>query len=263
MATHQSFIDHVLDQAELGDALTFRKMFGEYALYLDGKVVAFACDNSLFIKPGPAAQALEPELPQGPPYPGARDYPIADELLDSPEAFEGVVGGDVGRAASAQAEEAARSARCHRRFGEFDHHGKKAANFQHVVRERLSALRQEGGEEGRTKAEVDEIIAWLTGYERRGACGRAIDAEVDFETFFAEAPSNDPKAGLITGLVCGVRVEDVPRPADAEDSLPRQARRRARQGEEDGEHPPRSSSAAQFLFQTVRPSPRTFETFRL
>lgn len=87
MATNQSFVDHVLDQAELGDALNFRKMFGEYALYHSGKVVAFACDNSLFIKPTSASEALAPELPRGPPYPGAKDYPIADELLDSPEAL--------------------------------------------------------------------------------------------------------------------------------------------------------------------------------
>jgi hypothetical protein len=56
------------------------------------------------------------------------------------------------------------------------------------------------------KAEVDEVITWLTGY--RGAELRsAIDAEVDLETFFAEAPRMDPNARLITGVVCGVRVE--------------------------------------------------------
>jgi TfoX/Sxy family transcriptional regulator of competence genes len=82
MATDQDFIDYVAEQIALGDRLAHRKMFGEYALYIDGKVVAFACDNSLFIKPSDAATRLAPGLPQRPPYPGARDYPVADELLD-------------------------------------------------------------------------------------------------------------------------------------------------------------------------------------
>lgn len=65
-------------------------MFGEYALYLDRKVVAFACDDSLFIKPNDAVARLHPELPQRPPYPGAKDYPMADELLDDAEALRRV-----------------------------------------------------------------------------------------------------------------------------------------------------------------------------
>lgn len=82
MATGQDFVDYVVEQVGLGSRLTFRKMFGEYALYLDGKVVAFACDNSLFIKPSDAVATLAPDLPGRPPYPGAKDYPVADELLD-------------------------------------------------------------------------------------------------------------------------------------------------------------------------------------
>jgi hypothetical protein len=64
---------------------------------------------------------------------------------------------------------------------------------------------------GRTAAEVDEVIAWLTGY-RGKALQRAIDAKVDLERFFAEAPRMNPNAGLITGVVCGVRVEAVADP---------------------------------------------------
>ena len=82
MATDQDFIDYVAEQLALGERLTHKKMFGEYALYVDEKVVAFACDNSLFVKPSAAATALAPTLPQRPPYPGAKDYPVADELLD-------------------------------------------------------------------------------------------------------------------------------------------------------------------------------------
>lgn len=85
MATNKSFVDYVVEQSDLGEALTYKKLFGEFALYHAGKVVAFACDNSLFIKPSSASQALAPDLPQGPPYPGARMYPVADELLDDPD----------------------------------------------------------------------------------------------------------------------------------------------------------------------------------
>ncbi|MEW9571544.1 TfoX/Sxy family protein [Rhodanobacter sp. Si-c] len=91
MATDPDFIDYVAEQIALGDRLTHKKMFGEYALYVDGKVVAFACDNSLFIKPSDAATSLMPGLPQRPPYPGAKDYPVADELLDDSDTIRQLV----------------------------------------------------------------------------------------------------------------------------------------------------------------------------
>ncbi|MEZ4233308.1 MAG: DUF2200 family protein [Polyangiaceae bacterium] len=64
---------------------------------------------------------------------------------------------------------------------------------------------------GRTQQEVDEVIAWLTGY-RGKTLQRAIDRKLDFEAFFGAAPRWNPKAELITGVVCGVRVEDVADP---------------------------------------------------
>lgn len=88
MSTDVSFVEHVAEQARLGSRLTWRKMFGEYALYIDGKVVAFACDDSLFIKPAAATATLVPDLPRRPPYPGAKLYPVADELLDDPERLQ-------------------------------------------------------------------------------------------------------------------------------------------------------------------------------
>jgi TfoX/Sxy family transcriptional regulator of competence genes len=91
MATAPSFIDHILETVRFGERLTYRKLFGEYALYLDEKVVAFVCDNSLFIKPSKAVASLAPDLPQGPPYPGAKDYPIADELLDDPDGLRRLI----------------------------------------------------------------------------------------------------------------------------------------------------------------------------
>lgn len=64
---------------------------------------------------------------------------------------------------------------------------------------------------GRTKAEVDEIIRWLTGYSQKGL-EAIIEKQADFETFFAKAPELNPARTLIKGVVCGVRVEDVEEP---------------------------------------------------
>jgi TfoX/Sxy family transcriptional regulator of competence genes len=85
MATDLSFVEFVAEQARLGPRLTWRKMFGEYGLYVDAKVVAFACDDSLFVKPTAATAPLTADLPQRPPYPGAKNYPVADEWLDDPD----------------------------------------------------------------------------------------------------------------------------------------------------------------------------------
>ncbi|MFD2923937.1 DUF2200 domain-containing protein [Halobacillus naozhouensis] len=61
---------------------------------------------------------------------------------------------------------------------------------------------------GRTKSEVDEIIRWLTGYTQEGLEVQ-LEKQIDFETFFAEAPQLNPSRALIKGVVCGVRVEDI------------------------------------------------------
>ena len=63
----------------------------------------------------------------------------------------------------------------------------------------------------RTKAELDEIICWLTGYDPAGL-QRLIDEEKDMEAFINEAPALNPKRKLIKGVVCGVRVEEVKEP---------------------------------------------------
>ncbi len=70
---------------------------------------------------------------------------------------------------------------------------------------------QKAERKGRTKQEVDEIIRWLTGYSDK-QLQRAIDAGIDLEAFFAQAPRMNPNMGLIMGVVCGVRVEDVTDP---------------------------------------------------
>ena len=64
---------------------------------------------------------------------------------------------------------------------------------------------------GRTQAEVDEIIGWLTGYSSE-ELGKQLDSQVDFETFFAEAPELNPSRTSITGVICGVRIEEIEEP---------------------------------------------------
>jgi hypothetical protein len=64
---------------------------------------------------------------------------------------------------------------------------------------------------GRTKAEVDEIIRWLTGYGQ-DELDALLERRTDFETFFAEAPRMNPSRTLVKGVVCGVRVEDIEEP---------------------------------------------------
>jgi hypothetical protein len=63
----------------------------------------------------------------------------------------------------------------------------------------------------RTKAEVDQIICWLTGYDQEGL-QQQIDQGTDFRTFFAQAPEMHPNCSLIKGVVCGIRVEEVEDP---------------------------------------------------
>ncbi|EHW9789412.1 TPA: DUF2200 domain-containing protein [Listeria innocua] len=76
---------------------------------------------------------------------------------------------------------------------------------------------QKAEKKDRTKEEVDEIIFWLTGYDQ-DTLQQAIDQAIDFETFFAEAPKMNPNASLITGVICGYRVEEI------EDKLMQQIR---------------------------------------
>jgi hypothetical protein len=70
---------------------------------------------------------------------------------------------------------------------------------------------QKAERKNRTKAEVDKVICWLTGYTKAGL-KQQLDAESDFETFFAQAPAIHPKSSLIKGVVCGIRVEEIKDP---------------------------------------------------
>ena len=64
---------------------------------------------------------------------------------------------------------------------------------------------------GRTKEEVDEIIRWLTGYNKK-EFENLLKNKIDFETFFAQAPKMNPARELITGTICGIRIEEIEEP---------------------------------------------------
>ncbi len=67
---------------------------------------------------------------------------------------------------------------------------------------------QKAERKGRTKGEVDEVIFWLTGYDKKGLQGQ-LNKKSDLETFFKEAPKINPNASLIKGVICGYRIEDI------------------------------------------------------
>ena len=91
MTTDKNFVDYIAEQAQPGATLVFKKMFGEYGVYLDDKIIAFVCDNSLFVKATKATTEITRALPHRPPYPGAKPYPVADELLDDADALRSLL----------------------------------------------------------------------------------------------------------------------------------------------------------------------------
>ena len=83
MASDQDFVDFIVDQLENAGDITSRKMFGEYAIYCDGKVTALVCDNQLFVKPTQAGRSFIGEVVEAPPYPGAKmSFLIEDGFED-------------------------------------------------------------------------------------------------------------------------------------------------------------------------------------
>ena len=82
MASDQSFVEFIVDQIEPAGVITYRKMFGEYALYVDGKIVGLVCDNQLFLKPTEGGRALIGKVVEAPPYPGAKLSFLIEEGLE-------------------------------------------------------------------------------------------------------------------------------------------------------------------------------------
>jgi TfoX/Sxy family transcriptional regulator of competence genes len=79
MATKQSTIDFLTDQIRQAGNIRSRKMFGEYALYCNEKVVAFVCDDQLYVKPSSIAHEFLGDEALSPPYPGAKNYYLVPE----------------------------------------------------------------------------------------------------------------------------------------------------------------------------------------
>lgn len=82
MASHQDFVDYVAEQLREAGAIRSRKMFGEYGLYCDDVFFAAICDDQFFIKVTPQGEAAFPDLPKAPPYEGAKDSFLVEDVED-------------------------------------------------------------------------------------------------------------------------------------------------------------------------------------
>lgn len=91
MATDLSFVEFVLDQIRDAGEVRYKKMFGEYALYCDEKVVAFLCDNQFFLKPHPQLREQLSSVNEAPPYPGAKNYFLLSDELDQPDQLSALI----------------------------------------------------------------------------------------------------------------------------------------------------------------------------
>ncbi len=91
MASDIGFVEYVCEQIRGAGHVSHRRMFGEFAVYCDGKVVALVCDNQFFLKPTDAGKALLDRVKEAPPYPGAKPYYLIDAQLDDAEAAAAIV----------------------------------------------------------------------------------------------------------------------------------------------------------------------------
>lgn len=85
MASDLKFVEYVCDQITDAGTISFRKMFGEYAIYCNEKVIALVCDNQLFIKPTDGGRTLIGQVVEAPPYPGAKPYFLVGEQIENRE----------------------------------------------------------------------------------------------------------------------------------------------------------------------------------
>lgn len=85
MASDLQFVEYVCEQISGAGRVSHRRMFGEFAVYCDGKIVALVCDNQFFLKPTVAGKALLGDVKEAPPYPGAKPYYLIDAQLDDAE----------------------------------------------------------------------------------------------------------------------------------------------------------------------------------
>ena len=91
MASDAAFVEFVVDQMSDAGRIASRKMFGEYAIYCDDKVVALVCDNQLFVKPTERGRVYLGDAVEAPPYPGAKQYFLVEDRLEDREWLSGLI----------------------------------------------------------------------------------------------------------------------------------------------------------------------------
>lgn len=82
MATSKDYLTFILEQLSELDNITYRQMMGEYIIYQNGKITAYLCDNRLLVKPVPSAEAMLPGALHEPPYEGAKDMILVEQVED-------------------------------------------------------------------------------------------------------------------------------------------------------------------------------------
>ena len=91
MASDKAFMDFVLEQIENAGLITYKKMFGEYGVYSNGKIFALVCDNQLFIKPTTAGRDFIGDVVEAPPYPGAKMYFLIEDQIENRECLNELI----------------------------------------------------------------------------------------------------------------------------------------------------------------------------
>ncbi len=82
MATDQKFVDFIIEQIDIPEQISYKKMFGEYGLYFGDKIFALVCDNKLFVKPTEGGRNYIEEVVEASPYPGAKPSLLIEEKLE-------------------------------------------------------------------------------------------------------------------------------------------------------------------------------------
>ena len=85
MASTQDYVDYIVEQIEIVGLITYKKMFGEYAIYSGRKIVALICDNQLFVKQTEGGKSFIGEVKEAPPYPGAKMSFLIEDKIDDRE----------------------------------------------------------------------------------------------------------------------------------------------------------------------------------
>jgi TfoX/Sxy family transcriptional regulator of competence genes len=91
MSTDQSFIDFIVDQTSDAGSITYKKMFGEYGIYCDGKIVAIVCDNKLYLKPTDGGWRYIGKVVEDVPYPGASPRFLIEDKIDDRKWMRGLI----------------------------------------------------------------------------------------------------------------------------------------------------------------------------